>query len=73
MAYLPQSIEQIASIGANVSISANHMLPQSVEKIAAICKAKGGHLTLRDASKYLPQSLEKIAAIAKDHVTFVID
>ena len=73
MAYLPQSIESLVTIGANVSISAKNMSPQAVERIASVCALKGCHLTVRDASDYPPQSLENIAHIAKRYVTFVID
>ncbi len=73
MSCIPQSIERIAALGANVSINAENLIPQSAERIAAICIKSGAHLTIRNASKWIPQSLEKIAGIAKNHVTFEID
>jgi histidinol phosphatase-like PHP family hydrolase len=73
MSYIPQSIEKIAALGANVSINAEKMIPQSAERIAQICVSHGGHLTIRNAAHWIPQSLERIAAIAKNRVTFEID
>lgn len=72
MAILPQSVERLAQMGANIEITAEAgYLPQTVEKIVQIAAGKGAHVTI-EAGKYLPQSLERFVQIGGSNVTIRI-
>jgi hypothetical protein len=72
MAILPQSVEKIAQMDANLEITAEaNYLPQYVEKIIQIAVANGSHVTI-EAGNYLPQSLERFVQIGQGNVTIRI-
>lgn len=69
MALLPQSVERLAQLGANIEITtAGNYLPQSIEKIIQIAVNNGAHVTV-DAGNYLPESLARFAQIGGNRVT----
>jgi hypothetical protein len=72
MVLLPQSVEKLAQMGANIEITkeANY-LPQSIEKIIQVAVISGASVTI-DAGTYLPQSLERFVQIGKGKVTIRI-
>lgn len=69
MAYLPQTLESLARIGANLEIGPdNNYLPQTLENIVRIACSNGGHVTIHSTS-YLPQTLESLARIGGSNLT----
>jgi len=72
MAILPQSVERLAHIGANVEISSEAgYLPASIEKILHIAVGRGSHVTIH-AGRYLPDTLERFAQIGRGNVTIKV-
>ncbi|HIF9440032.1 hypothetical protein [Photobacterium damselae] len=66
---LPQTIESLARIGANIEINSEiNLLPQTLESIVRICVANGGHVTISAQGK-LPQTLENLARIGRNNLT----
>ncbi|EGQ9204118.1 hypothetical protein F6H22_02670 [Vibrio cholerae] len=66
---LPQTIENLARIGANIEICPeNNLLPQTLESIVRICVANGGHVTI-SAQGLFPQTLENLARIGRNKLT----
>ena len=69
MALLPQTIENLARLGANIEIEPDtRLLPQTLENIVRICVGSGGHVTISAKGK-LPQMLENLVRIGKNNVT----
>ena len=69
MAYLPQTLEQLARIGANLEIGPdNNYLPQTLEALVRIVAGHGAHITIH-ATNLLPQTLEQLARIGGKHLT----
>lgn len=72
MGFMPQSIESIARLGANIELTGKSILmPQSVLSIITIAMRAGGHVTI-DAKGYMPQTLEEFAKAGKNRVTIRI-
>lgn len=69
MAPLPQTLETLARLGANIDLSNYSYLPQTLETLVRLAEGSGGHVTI-DASKCLPATLETLARIGREHVTF---
>ena len=69
MAYLPQTLEQLARLGANIEIGAGNIyLPQTLETLVQIVVGTGAHITIH-ATNQLPQTLERLARIGGRHLT----
>lgn len=69
MAYLPQTLEQLAQLGVNLEIGPeNTYLPQTLETLVRIVAGHGAHITIH-SSTYLPQTLEQLARIGGKHLT----
>ncbi len=69
MALLPQTLEQLARIGANIEITDGvSYLPQTLELIVRIAAENGSHVTI-SANGKLPQTLEQLAKIGGNHLT----
>ena len=66
---LPQTVERLAEIGANIELTAETgYLPQAIETIIKIVVGKGGHVTV-DANGFTPDSLERFAKIGHSNLT----
>ena len=69
MAYLAQTLEQLARIGANLEIGeGNNYLPETLEQLVRIVVSTGAHITI-SASNRLPGTLEQLARIGGKHIT----
>jgi hypothetical protein len=69
MAFMPQSVERFAQLGANIEITADAgFIPQSVEQIIRIAVANGAHVTV-DANPFMPQSVDQFIQIGGRNVT----
>ena len=69
MSQIPQTVETLAQMGANIEITAAAgFIPQSVERIIQIAVGRGGRVTI-DASGYIPSSLERFVQIGGNSVT----
>jgi hypothetical protein len=68
--YLPQTLENLARLGANITIEDSTYLPQTLNNLALLVKQNGGHLTI--SGSYLPQTLENLARIAGNKLTIVV-
>ena len=68
--YLPQTLERLVSLGANITIDDAAYLPQTLVRLAEIAKQSGAHITI--SGSYLPQTLEQIAQIAGNRLTIVV-
>lgn len=72
MAILPQSVEKLAQLGANIEITKDaNYLPESIERIIQIAVSKGSSVTI-DAQSFLPQTLERFVQIGQGKVTIRI-
>ncbi|WP_127446252.1 hypothetical protein [Comamonas terrigena] len=69
MAYSPQTLEQLARIGANLEIGAgNNYMPQTLENLVRLVVGSGAHITIH-STNLLPQTLEQLARIGGSHLT----
>lgn len=69
MSLMPQSVEQLARLGANIEITAEAgFMPQSIETIIQIAVANGSRVTI-DAKPYMPQSLERFVQLGGKNIT----
>ncbi len=68
--YLPQTLEQLVRLGANITIDEVVYLPQTLSNLALIAKTTGAHITI--SGGYLPQTLEELARIAGNNLTVVV-
>ena len=69
MALLPQTLEQLVRVGANIEITDGaSYLPQTLELIVRIAAENGSHVTI-NANGILPQTLEQLAKIGGNHLT----
>lgn len=72
MSFLPNTVENLARLGANIEItSETNYLPQTLENIVRIAAGAGGHVTIHAQGK-LPQTLENLARIGGNNVTFQV-
>jgi len=72
MALLPNTVENLARMGANIEVTAEtNYLPQTLENIVRIAVGAGGHVTIHAQGK-LPQTLENLARIGGNSVTFQV-
>lgn len=70
MPFLPQTLEQLAQLGANLELGpGGTYMPDTLEKIVRIAKASGAHVTI-SAEKYMPNTLEQLARLGGSNVTF---
>jgi hypothetical protein len=68
--YLPQTLESLVRLGANIVIEDASYLPQTLIVLAQLARASGSHLTI--SGSYLPQTLEQIARIGGNQITLIV-
>ena len=69
MAYLPQTLEQLARTGVNLELGpGSSYLSQTLENLVRIVVSTGAHITIH-APPCLPQTLEQLARIGGKHLT----
>jgi hypothetical protein len=68
--YLPQTLENLVRLGANITIEDDTYLPQTLINLAIIARSTGAHITI--SGSYLPQTLEQIARIAGNNFTVIV-
>ncbi len=61
----PGTLEELAAIGANLSLNGSVYPPGVLTDIAAICHSKGTTLTVRNSSAVPPGTLTSLAAMLK--------
>ncbi|MEZ8241972.1 hypothetical protein AB6C73_26355 [Vibrio splendidus] len=72
MSLFPQTIENLARMGANIEITESTTLfPQTLENIVRLCVAAGGNVTI-SANGIFPQTLERLVQIGGNNVTIRI-
>lgn len=72
MSHIPQTVEHLVRIGANVTISKEaNFIPQTLESIVRIASGTGAHVTIHGEG-HIPQTLENLARIGGKNVTIVI-
>ncbi|MBS9958236.1 hypothetical protein [Vibrio alginolyticus] len=72
MSLFPQTIENLARMGANIEITESTTLfPQTLENIVRICVAAGGHVTISSQGIF-PQTLERLAQIGGNNITISV-
>lgn len=72
MSLFPQTIENLARMGANIEITEGTTLfPQTLENIVRLCVTAGGHVTISSNGMF-PQTLERLVQIGGNNVTIRI-
>lgn len=69
MSLLPDTIKELAMLGANIEITDSKLLPDTLKDLVRIAASREGHVTI-DAKGLLPATLKEIAIIGRKHVTF---
>ncbi|WP_343725519.1 hypothetical protein [Herbaspirillum huttiense] len=69
MNFLPETLENLARLGANIEIGPNSgYLPETLEKIVRLASSREAHVVI-SAQGLLPETLEKLARIGRKNLT----
>lgn len=72
MAAISQTVEALINAGVNVSVDAAEYAGPSLVQFARLAKAKGVHLTIRNAGDLISLTLEEIAQAGRNNVTLEV-
>jgi hypothetical protein len=69
-AYLPNTLLNLARMGANLTIEGDVYLSTTLLELANVASRSGAHITI--AGNYLPTTLEQLANILRNQLTIVV-